>query len=162
IRYVLSSIYIDLDQVDKAAQQLQTLLAKEPGNATYNNDLGYIWADHDMKLGEAEKLIRKAIDLDREERKKKTNLKADENKDNAAYLDSLGWVLFKSKNYTEAKKYLLEAVKDKEGQHIEILDHLADVYLALGDKVEAVNTWKKALSLETRSKREKERKALVE
>jgi len=162
IRYLLSSIYIDMDQLDKAVEQLQFLLHKEPNNPTYNNDLGYIWADHDTKLGEAEKLIRKAIDLDREERKKKPGLKPDEDKDNAAYLDSLGWVLFKLKNYPDAKKYLLEAVKDKEGQHIEILDHLGDVYMALGDKAEAVNSWKKGLALETKSKREKERKSQVE
>jgi len=71
-------------------------------------------------------------------------------------------VLFKLKNYPDAKKYLLEAVKDKEGQHIEILDHLGDVYMALGDKAEAVNSWKKGLALETKSKREKERKSQVE
>ena len=42
------------------------------------------------------------------------------------------------------------------------MDHLADVYMALGEKGEAVKTWQKALTLETRSKREKERKAQVE
>jgi pentatricopeptide repeat protein len=162
IRYLLSSVYIDMDQLDKALKQLEFLLKKQPDNATYNNDLGYIWADHDMKLPEAEKLIRKALELERRERKNKPGLKPDEDHDNAAYLDSLGWVLFKLKNYPEAKKYLLEAVKDKEGQHIEILDHLGDVYMALGEKAEAVNTWKKALTLETKTRREKERKGQVE
>jgi len=162
IRYLLSSVYIDMDQLDKALKQLEFLLKKHPDNATYNNDLGYIWADHDMKLPEAEKLIRKALELERQERKNKPGLKPDEDHDNAAYLDSLGWVLFKLKNYPEAKKYLLEAVKDKEGQHIEILDHLGDVYMALGEKAEAVNTWKKALTLETKTRREKERKGQVE
>jgi tetratricopeptide (TPR) repeat protein len=151
-----------MDQLDKALKQLEFLLKKQPDNATYNNDLGYIWADHDMKLPEAEKLIRKALDLERQERKKKPGLKPDEDHDNAAYLDSLGWVLFKLKNYPEAKKYLLEAVKDKDGQHIEILDHLGDVYVALGEKAEAVNIWKKALTLETKTRREKERKGQVE
>jgi pentatricopeptide repeat protein len=162
IRYLLSSVYIDMDQLDKALKQLEFLLKKQPDNATYNNDLGYIWADHDMKLPEAEKLIRKALELERQERKNKPGLKPDEDHDNAAYLDSLGWVLFKVKNYPEAKKYLLEAVKDKDGQHIEILDHLGDVYIALGEKAEAVNIWKKALTLETKTRREKERKGQVE
>src|SRR6185437_8876233 len=58
-RYNLSGLYIDLNQVTKAADQLKALLAKEPNNPTYNNDLGYIWADHDMNLPEAERLIRK-------------------------------------------------------------------------------------------------------
>src|SRR5262249_5294459 len=61
-RYVLSGVYVDLNKIDKAAEHLQTLLKKKPDDPTYNNDLGYIWADHDMNLDEAEKLIRKALD----------------------------------------------------------------------------------------------------
>ena len=73
-------------------------------------------------------------------------------------LDSLAWVLFKKKNYAEAKKHLLEAVKGDEGRHVEIFDHLADVHIALGEKKEAVEVWKKALELENVSKRDEARK----
>ena len=90
--------------MDKAADQLKALLVREPDNPTYNNDLGYIWADHDMNLAESEKLIRKAIDDDRRTRRKANpDLKPELDKDNAAYLDSLGWVLFKQKKYKEAR-----------------------------------------------------------
>lgn len=162
IRYLLSSIFIDMKKVEKAAEQLQTLLKENPDNATYHNDLGFIWADHDMKLDEAEKLIRKAIELDRKERKADETLSSEEDKDNPAYLDSLGWVLFKKKDYKEAKKYLLEAIAQKDGQHIEILDHLADVHMALGEKDEAVKQWKKCLSIDPPSKRDEERKVEIE
>src|SRR5262249_25610353 len=101
-RYALSGLYVDLEQIDKAAEQLQSLLTKDPSNSTYNNDLGYIWADHGMNLEESEKLIRKAIEEDRKKRRK-TDQDLKEDKDNAAYLDSLGWVLFKQKKYKEAK-----------------------------------------------------------
>jgi len=74
----------------------------------------------------------------------------------------LGWVLFKKKNYKEAKKFLLDAVQDPDGQHIEIMDHLADVQLALGEKADAVATWKKALKVETNSLREKQKRVEVE
>ena len=113
MRYILSGVYVDMKQIDKAAEQLEILMKDDPDNPTYNNDLGFIWADHDMKLDEAEKLIRKAIEKDREQRKKIEDLPKDEDVDNAAYLDSLGWVLFKQKDYKEAKKYLLEAIKLK-------------------------------------------------
>jgi Flp pilus assembly protein TadD len=161
-RYILSGIYIDLDQVDRAAAELKTLLEREPDNPTYNNDLGYIWADHDKNLDQAERMIRKALEEDRKQRKENENLSPGEDKDNAAYVDSLGWVLFKKKNYKEAKKYLLEAVKGDDPQHIEIMDHLADVHMALGEKAEAIAVWKKSLTLEATTKREKDRKALVE
>jgi tetratricopeptide (TPR) repeat protein len=164
VRYALSGVYVDLKKIDKAAEHLQVLLKNDPDNATFNNDLGFIWADHDMNLDEAEKMIRKALDEDRKQRKKIEDLTPDEDKDNAAYLDSLGWVLYKKKSYKDAKKYLLEAIEQKEGQHIEILDHLADVHIALGEKDDAIKVWEKALKLEmdTLSKREKQRRDDVE
>ena len=164
IRYTLSGIYVELKQIDKAADELKVLLKKAPDNATFKNDLGFIWADHGMNLDESEKLVREAIELDRKNRKKLEDLTPEEDKDNPAYVDSLGWVLYKKKNYAEAKKYLLEATESKEGQHIEILDHLADVYMALGEKADAVKVWEKALQTEDDklSKHNQERRALVE
>jgi tetratricopeptide (TPR) repeat protein len=160
-RYLLSGVYVDLNKVDKAAEHLEALLKMEPDNPTYNNDLGYIWADHDMKLDEAEKLIRKALEEDKKQRKE-VGLTGDDDKDNGAYLDSMGWVLYKQKKHKEAKKYLLEAVKDKDSQHTEIYDHLADVHMALGEKSEAIAAWKKALEIAGPSKREQHKKTEVE
>jgi tetratricopeptide (TPR) repeat protein len=162
IRHMLSAVYVELDQVEKAAAQLKTLLSQYPDNPTYNNDLGYIWADHDQNLDEAERMIKKALDEDRKQRKEEKNLKAHDDKDNPAYLDSMGWVLFKKKKYDEAKKYLIQASQDKDGQHIEILDHLGDTYLKLGEKPEAVKIWKKAAEIKPASKREEQKKAQVE
>ncbi|MCS6850151.1 MAG: tetratricopeptide repeat protein, partial [Gemmataceae bacterium] len=146
----------------KATEHLQRLLKDKPNDPTYNNDLGYIWADHNRNLEEAERLIRKALEEDRKQRRADPDLRPEDDKDNAAYLDSLGWVLFKQKKYQEAKKYLLEAVKDKEGQHVEIYDHLGDVHMALGEKAEAMAAWKKAIESAGPSRREQQRKAAVE
>jgi Tfp pilus assembly protein PilF len=163
IRLKLSNVYVDTNQIDKATAHLKTLLEQDPDHPGVNNDLGYIWADHDMNLDQAEKMIRKALDEDRKRRKKENpDLKPEEDKDNAAYLDSLGWVLFKKKKYQEAKEPLLKAVKDEDGKHVEIFDHLAEVHMALGEKAEAIAVWQKALKLDTEERREKELKAKVE
>jgi tetratricopeptide (TPR) repeat protein len=161
-RYYLSGVYVDMKQIDKAADILKALLKADPDNSTFNNDLGYIWADHDMNLDEAEKLIRKALEEDQKQRKAIPNIRPEDDKDNGAYLDSLGWVLFKKKQYEEAKKYLLRAIEDKESQHIEIYDHLGDVYEALSDKPKALDAYKKGVELAGKSKREQDRKAKVE
>jgi tetratricopeptide (TPR) repeat protein len=159
-RYMLSGVYVDANQLDKATEILQGLLRDHPDNPSYNNDLGYVWADHDVHLDEAEKMIRKAVDEDRKNQEKRGNSKP---MANAAYLDSLGWVLFKKKNLPEAEKYLEEAIQDKkEGQHVEILDHLADVYMALGQKDKALSTWKQAIKVAGKTRRELDRKAIVE
>jgi tetratricopeptide (TPR) repeat protein len=169
-RYILSGLYIDAKDVGKATDELKTLLKEEPDNPSYNNDLGYVWADHDMNLTEAEKLIRKAIEDDKKEKAKKNpDLKPDQVKANASYLDSLGWVLYKQKKYKDALPPLLESVKEEEGQNIEIYDHLAEVQLALGDKAAALDAWKKGLDAAKKrleevgpNKREEEKKVEVE
>lgn len=161
-RYILSNVYVDLKQIDKASEYLQQLLEKKPDDPGYHNDLGYIWADHDMKVEEAEKLIRRALELDRKRRKANPELKPEDDHDNGAYLDSLGWVLFKQKKFKDAKEALLEAVKDKSSQHIEIYDHLGDVHMALGERELALAAWRKGLEVVGEGRREMERKAAVE
>jgi tetratricopeptide (TPR) repeat protein len=160
--YLLSNIYVEMKQIDKAAEQLQKLLKDHPDDPGYNNDLGYIWADHDMNLDESEKLIRKALEEDRNRKKKDPEATPEELKDNGAYLDSLGWVLFKKKEFKEAKKVLQQAVEDKAAQHIEIYDHLGDVLMALDERDAAVTAWRTGLEHMTDSARDKERKKLVE
>jgi tetratricopeptide (TPR) repeat protein len=166
LNYKLSGLYVDMKQIDKAAGLLQKLLDKDPDNSTYANDLGFILADHDMKLDEAEKLIRQAITKDREERKKlfkeNPDLPAELDKDNPAYLDSLGWVLFKKKQYAEAKKFLQEALEQEEGRHLEIYDHLGDCLIKLEDKKGAIEAWRKGVEIASESRRDKQRKADVE
>ncbi len=156
LRYKLSGVYVDLKKIDKATSQLESLVKEDPENSTYKNDLGYILADNNMKLDEAEKLVRQAIEIDRKKRKESDS--ADDDKDNASYLDSLGWVLFKQKKYEEAKKYLKEAVDQREGRHVEIYDHLAEVLLALKDKSGAENALKLALEADGQTKRDDDRK----
>jgi len=161
-RYLLSGVYVDAKQVDKAADHLKWLVDRNPTDPGYYNDLGFIWADHDMNLKEAEKLIRKALDLDRERRKKTPTFNPAKDRDKGSYLDSLGWVLFKQKQYEEAKKVLVEALKDQDAQHIEIYDHLGDTYLALGQRDQALEAWRQGLKVAGDDRRERERKTVVE
>jgi tetratricopeptide (TPR) repeat protein len=161
VRYVLSGVYTDASKIDKASEQLQALIESDPKNPTFHNDLGYIWADHDMNLEKAEQEIRKALELDRDQRKE-NKVTPEQDHDSAAYLDSLAWVLFKKKQYKEALVPMLEAVKYKDGQNVEIYDHLGDIHMALGQKDEAVAAWKKGVEIAGESKRDQARKAEVE
>ena len=115
-----------------------------------------------MNLQEAETLIRKALELDKEQRQKEPEFDATKDHDRGAYLDSLGWVLFKLKRFEDAKKYLLEALKDKSAQHIEIFDHLGDTYMALGMRDAALQAWRSGLEVAGDGRAEQDRKRLVE
>ena len=61
--------------------------------------------------------------------------------DNPAYLDSLGWVLFKLARHKEAVVPLQRAVKLLDAPDATVLDHLGDVLHALGRKSEAREAW---------------------
>jgi tetratricopeptide (TPR) repeat protein len=166
IRYTMANAYVEAKKVDKAADILKSLMKDDPDSPTYPNDLGFIWADNDKNMEESEKLIRKALELDEKLRKKlldEKKIDADTaKKRTAAYLDSLGWVLYKNKKYSEALTYLLEAAEDEEeAEHIEIWDHVADTYMALGKTKEAIETWTKSLKFEDVSKRDIERRKKV-
>jgi tetratricopeptide (TPR) repeat protein len=152
-RYILSTLFVDLKQIDRAAEELKVLMAKNPEEPGYQNDLGYIWADHDMNLPEAERLIRKALELDK--KKREADPKS-ERGENGAYLDSLGWVLFKQKKLKEAREVLEKAVQDKASQHIEIYDHLGEVCRALGENDAAVNAWRRGLEVAGDTPRERQ------
>ena len=138
IRHTLSIVYSAAHEYDKAEEQLQLLLDADPNDPTANNDLGYQWAEQGKKLEEAEKLIRKAIDLDRKQRLTGTELDAESDRDNAAYVDSLGWVLFRRGQHEEARKELEKAVVLPDGIDDPVVwDHLGDVCFRLGDKEKA-------------------------
>jgi tetratricopeptide (TPR) repeat protein len=147
IRHTLSLIYSSARNHAKAEEQLRLILQADPNDATANNDLGYQWADQGKNLEEAERLIRKAIDLDRSQRKTGTQVEADSDQDNAAYVDSLGWVLFRRGRLQEARQELEKAAHLPDGDDPVIWDHLGDVYLRLEEPARAAAAWKKALEL---------------
>ena len=167
MEYTLTGIYVDNKQVDKSVELLEKLLKANPESSTFYNDLGYVLADNDQKLDEAETLVRKAMTLDAELRMKLLDdgqiTEELAKQENSAYLDSLGWVLFKRGKYEEAYKYLDKASQDaEEGNHIEIWDHVADCLVKLDKKKEAADVWTKALKLEDASKRDIDRRKKVE
>src|SRR5260370_27522223 len=119
----------------RAEKQLKRILDADPNDASACNDLGYLWADQGKNLAEAEKLIRKALDLDRRQRSEGPNVQLDADRDNAAYVDSPAWVLFRRGQLAEARRELDRAVKLPGGGDDPLIwDHLAAVYFRHGDE----------------------------
>jgi tetratricopeptide (TPR) repeat protein len=94
-----------------------------------NNDLGYLYADQGKNLEKAEAMIRKAVQ---------------EEPDRSAYLDSLGWVLFKRGRFKEAVDPLEKAVQHLDGGDATIYEHLGDVYFQLQEMAKARAAWEEA------------------
>lgn len=155
VHYLLSGVYSAKKDYEKAELYLLKLLDLDPKDASACNDLGYLWAEQGKNLDEAEKLIRKALELDRAARsKRQSGLEIpDAEKDNAAYLDSLAWVFYKRGQLREACELLEQASKLPSGDDPVVWDHLGEVYLELGQRDKAVQSWEQAIRLYEKARR---------
>jgi len=121
----------------KAAQLFQKSIDLDPPrSARALNYLGYMWADRNENLDEAETLIRRALELE---------------PGTGAYLDSLGWTLFRKGQYEDALAELLRATAAFETPDPIVWEHVGDTYEKLGKSAEAVMYWQKALQVDPAS-----------
>jgi len=116
-----------------AEQYFQKSLQVAPDFAETLNYLGYMWAEHGLKLDKARELIEKAVKAEPK---------------NAAFLDSMAWVLFKSNQPAEALPYALKSAELSEQPDATICDHLGDIYAALKQPEKAREFWRKSLAVE--------------
>jgi tetratricopeptide (TPR) repeat protein len=118
----------------QAEKYFQECLKLSPDFAEALNYLGYMWAERGVKLEEAKVMIEKAVKLEPE---------------NAAFLDSLGWVLFKLGQPQPALEYIQKSIKlSEKAPDATLFDHLGDIFAALKRNAEAREAWKKSLSIE--------------
>ena len=123
---------------EKAADLLRKSIALDPANAAEAyNYLGYMWADHNMYLDQAEDMIKRALQIE---------------PDNGSYLDSLGWVEFRKGRFDQALADLLRAAKNMEHEDAVVFEHIGDVYLKLNRVPQALEAWQKALVLDPKNK----------
>jgi tetratricopeptide (TPR) repeat protein len=123
---------------EKAADLLRKSIALDPANsAEACNYLGYMWADHNMNLDEAETMIKRALELE---------------PNNTSYLDSLGWAQFRKGKFDQALSNLLLAAKTADHDDPVIFEHIGDTYFKLNHVSEALESWRKALALDPKNK----------
>jgi tetratricopeptide (TPR) repeat protein len=109
-------------------RDLRSIIEREPDNATALNALGYTLADRTTRYDEAKALIEQAHKL---------------NPEDAATLDSMGWVNYRMGNLEDAERYLRAALS-KFPDH-EVAAHLGEVLWAQGKQREARKVWAGAL-----------------
>ena len=106
----------------------EKMITFDPYNSIALNAYGYSLSLHEKQLAYAEKLIRKAIDID---------------PGNPAILDSLAWVLYLDGSYKDAYEYAsLAYTKDQDP---EIVSHYYKILLKNGFKQKAKKVLEKSL-----------------
>ena len=112
-----------------AFKNFEKALALNPTDEQVLNNYAYFLA-----LGKQE--LEKALDMAQRVVKKHPK--------NATYLDTLAWVLYQLKRYSEASLYLEEAIEIEKVPSGVLMEHFGDVLFRLGKVEEAVGWWKKA------------------
>jgi len=147
-RGLLSNIYQAMGRMEDAYEQLVEIRRINNADPEANNNLAYTWSEGGVNLDKAEKYVRAAL--------------AEEPR-NAAYLDTLGWVLYKRGRFDEAVKWIQLAMKQHDEPDPVMMTHLGDALARSGDSSAAEPHWRAAHELIVQDKEENrtfERKAL--
>ncbi len=123
--FARGAMYEKAKKEGPAEAEFRKILAENPDRPDVLNYLGYMFADRNMHLNEALDMIQKAVAAE---------------PGNGAYLDSLGWVLYKLNRLPEAEENLRKAVESTP-RDATVHDHLGDVLMKASKVKEAVAQW---------------------
>jgi tetratricopeptide (TPR) repeat protein len=129
VEFMRGAMYEKRKDSDRAEASFRKVLQMDPENASALNYLGYMYADRNVRLDEAGKLISRALELDPQ---------------NGAYMDSLAWVNYHQNKLAEAEDLLIRALA-KIGADPTVHDHLGDVYFKQGKTRDAILQWQASL-----------------
>jgi tetratricopeptide (TPR) repeat protein len=114
---------------DSAEEEFRKILAIDPNNSMTLNYLGYMLGDRGVKLDDALTMVQKAVQQEPQ---------------NGAYLDSLGWVYFKMGQYALAEANLRKA-SERMGNDPAVHDHLGELYEKTGRLKMAASQWEQSM-----------------
>ncbi len=128
----LASAYDELKLYEKAEHLYKNVLDKDNETPLILNNYAYHLAVRGIRLEYALKLSQKAVQA---------------NPDNAAFLDTMGWIHYQLGEYNKAREHIKESIAIQDN-NAEVHEHLGDVYSKLGDKQKAREAWERAHELD--------------
>ncbi len=130
LHYVRGIAHEQLDNWKQAEKELKAALEFQPDHPYVLNYLGYAWADKGINLQQSFAMLKKAVSL----------------RPSDGYItDSLGWVMYRAKDYENAVPLLEQAAALLPYDPI-VNDHLGDAYWQVGRRLEAEFQWKRAIN----------------
>ncbi|MBK6504364.1 MAG: tetratricopeptide repeat protein [Ignavibacteria bacterium] len=129
---ILSALALAYDTqglFSKSEEAYERALKIDPTNALILNNYAYNLSERDKNLDKALSMAKIAIEKEPE---------------NASYLDTIGWIYFKMRNYKSAKEFIAKSLQVNPNSSV-VLEHLGDIYGAMKDNLNALKYWKLAL-----------------
>ncbi len=133
---LLGDVLHDSHLTEEAYLAYDRSLEYNPLNLFCLNNYAYFLSVEGRNLEKAEPMSRRTVEVEPQ---------------NATYLDTYAWILFKLGRYREAQIYMEEALRytPETEENASIFDHAGDIFYHAGDKKLAPEYWKKALQLTT-------------
>jgi len=108
------------------------LIASDTNDVQALNNYSYSLVERNTQLNKSLEMSKKAIEME---------------PDNAAYLDTIGWIYFKLNHAQKALYYIRRSI-ELEGKNAVVLEHLGDVLNATDQMGEAKTIYLRALDLD--------------
>ncbi len=129
----IGDVYVAKEMRDSAYTFYDEALLLNPRNLLVKNNYAYSLAVEEKNLDKAERMSADVIA---------------ERPEDATSLDTYAWVMFKKKNYVEAKAYIEKAINGTDEDSAEVFHHAGDIYFWNSEPDKAIEYWEKALKLE--------------
>jgi len=129
LHFRLGVVYDKAGDKPGCIEEMKKVITIDPGHAEALNYLGYTYAELGENLEEAERLIKKAMEL---------------KPDDGYITDSLGWVYFQKKLFHRAVNILEKALALVPDDPT-ILEHLGDAYTKTDEPTKALKFYHRAL-----------------
>jgi tetratricopeptide (TPR) repeat protein len=112
LQFFLGTIQDRLGDKSQVVEHMKKVIEMDPNHVQGLNYLAFTYAESNKNLEDAEKLARRALEIE----------------PNDGYIqDTLGWILFKKGKFAESIKVLESALKNQPNEAI-IAEHLGDAY----------------------------------
>jgi len=129
----LGESYHKINNNDRSDAAFEKVLEYDPKNSYVLNNYAYYLALRNEKLAIAEKMGQQLIEI---------------NPEDANYLDTYAWVLFKSEKYAQALPIIEKAIALGGENKAAVLEHFGDILWKNGKTELALEKWEKALKIE--------------
>jgi tetratricopeptide (TPR) repeat protein len=138
----IAFIYDELDSLEQAIAIYDKALGIDSTNATVLNNYAYILSEANIRLQDAVQMSFKSLE-------KEPN--------NPSYLDTIGWLYYRLKDYIKAEEYIRRALEKLPSEILYL--HLGDVLREKGEMEKARDAYLKGLEI---APEDKELKARLE
>lgn len=138
----MGDLYQQTGRLEEAYLCYDSALVYNPSNLLVLNNYAYFLSEEGKQLDKAELMSYRTIKAEPQ---------------NATYLDTYAWILYKQQRYEEALGYIEQALAADSVPSDVLYEHAGDIHYRLGDVQRALDYWKQALELQRKAEAVEER-----